>query len=541
MGLYPLAIKWVVGQIAVGKDINTVLAALTSPSGDVARFCFERIFTDFLGADCRLVLYALAASEGPLTMGILSHVSGLPSERLEDALQELTRASLVNSFAEYVDSQLETRYDLLQLTRNYVSAQLRSEPEIDSAVKGKVLQVKQFEDAKEHVERTQEWSLAKMKAKSTEDKLAATTAIAAHQKFGSGDYEGATSDFMHAAEIAPSYATLFRSWAEMESLAEFHDRADELMRQATDLDPNDPMLWMFWGNLDKKRGRLITAAKYLGTALRLAPDNPLILGAYGEIEKRRGRFEEAERLLLAAIEHGAATRSSLRHEVVARTSLADNYDRWAMDPQNSKDPATVLTIMKKALDHAKKASTLAPEDFHAACTYREICLRIGSKMLANGRLGTAADYFLRAVVKAGHRYKEKRVTSRACINLVKIFTLLGESSKAQESYATGLQALVDGDFMKKQYDEAGVEFTSKRKHGHLTKIIGEGHSGIIVPNGEIGETVLILRRDMWPISPSVESFVSLVGKEISYIEGVGSEGKPLAVLPFAKLEPNCAF
>lgn len=95
MSRYPLAIKWVVGQVALGRDMNLVIGDLISSTGDVAKFCFEHIFDTLLDDDARMVLYALAANDKPLMRGVLSHVSNLSPEQLDGALRNLTIASLV--------------------------------------------------------------------------------------------------------------------------------------------------------------------------------------------------------------------------------------------------------------------------------------------------------------------------------------------------------------------------------------------------------------------------------------------------------------
>ncbi|OFZ55449.1 MAG: hypothetical protein A3D92_19130 [Bacteroidetes bacterium RIFCSPHIGHO2_02_FULL_44_7] len=74
MSRYPLAIKWVVGQVALGKDLNVAVGELTSSSGDVARFCFEHIFESLLDHNAKMVLYSLAAYDRTLTRGILTHL-----------------------------------------------------------------------------------------------------------------------------------------------------------------------------------------------------------------------------------------------------------------------------------------------------------------------------------------------------------------------------------------------------------------------------------------------------------------------------------
>ena len=132
MSRYPLAIKWILGQVALGRDINAAMGALTSSTGDVAKFCFEHIFESFLNENARLVLYSLALYDKPLTRGIINHVANLEQSTLDHAIQDLTIASLiVPSQVKSNDEMIETRYELIPLTTNYIRAKLTTQPSIE--------------------------------------------------------------------------------------------------------------------------------------------------------------------------------------------------------------------------------------------------------------------------------------------------------------------------------------------------------------------------------------------------------------------------
>jgi LuxR family glucitol operon transcriptional activator len=123
MSRYPLAIKWVVGQVALGKDIDLAIADLTSSTGDVAKFCFEHIFDSLLNESSRTVLYALAAYELPLVRGVLSHISDLSAEQLDDALRDLTIASFVTpNHDKKDDGSIETSALTTLFSMKYFSA-----------------------------------------------------------------------------------------------------------------------------------------------------------------------------------------------------------------------------------------------------------------------------------------------------------------------------------------------------------------------------------------------------------------------------------
>jgi len=53
MDCYPLAIKWVVGQVALGQDIASVVHLVASPTGDLTHFCFDAIWVWLLWNDAQ--------------------------------------------------------------------------------------------------------------------------------------------------------------------------------------------------------------------------------------------------------------------------------------------------------------------------------------------------------------------------------------------------------------------------------------------------------------------------------------------------------
>jgi hypothetical protein len=126
---YPLAIKWTVGQVSLGKDLNSVIAESASATGDIARFCFEHIFDNFVAPEEKRILYVLSTRDFGAPKGVISHLSGLSVESVESAIQRLVTACLIVPQHKADDSGLITdSYGLLPLTRAYTFSKLQSEP-----------------------------------------------------------------------------------------------------------------------------------------------------------------------------------------------------------------------------------------------------------------------------------------------------------------------------------------------------------------------------------------------------------------------------
>jgi LuxR family glucitol operon transcriptional activator len=204
MDCYPLAIKWVVGQVALGQDIASVVHRVASPTGDLTRFCFDAIFREYLDEGDKTVLYALAADDRPMTNAVLCHVSNLTPEALSEIVQKLTVASIVVSATTTNDrGELETRYELLPLTRRFVYGKLQREPEVHRKIRERLGAVQDMLSEAKNLRGTYRYSFREMGAVTEEERLGAMWAMAAHQKHAGGNYVEAVGMFERALELGP--------------------------------------------------------------------------------------------------------------------------------------------------------------------------------------------------------------------------------------------------------------------------------------------------------------------------------------------------
>lgn len=120
LSYYPLAIKWMLGQVAIGKDINEVIESIDETTSDISKFSFEQIYNS-LSDSARKILCALSCFDDSPAAGVLNYVVGIEKNDLEDGIKDLILVSLVIS-EQFKNEQRElfTRYILLPLTRGYV-------------------------------------------------------------------------------------------------------------------------------------------------------------------------------------------------------------------------------------------------------------------------------------------------------------------------------------------------------------------------------------------------------------------------------------
>lgn len=516
MSRYPLAIKWVVGQVALGREIDLVIGDLTSSEGDVAKFCFEHIFNSFLSEDSKMVLFALAAYDKALVRGILTHVSNLTTEELDVALRELTIASFViPTQLKSSDDAIETRYELLPLTRNFIFSKLQSRSEINRAIKARIEMVQNLVEEAERAGREYRYSLRHLGAETDEEKVAAMWAITAFQKYQTGDYGGAVLSFEKAAQIAPKFSAVYRNWATMESEAGFYEKADNLMRKATALDPNDSSIWFVWGNIEKRRQRYDRAYEYIKKALNLSPNDAPILGALGEVEKRRGNFENADELLRRALEEGCYDVSRRRHEIVCYTSLADNSRRWAEALTRDRRNEEAISKLRESYKFAVKAAELGKDDPRAQDTLREVSLDLAFKVRRLEGIKGAKPFFLNAIKENARRIKEKKITEVACYELADGLIQEGNVEEARKYYNLGRKFQMGSHYTEK-IKTLALEFSKERIKGRLYHVVPKKGYGFLEPEGQIGQSVYLHMSEIGP-SISLEDFESLKGHSFTFL------------------------
>lgn len=444
-------------------------------------------------------------------------MSNLSSEHINDALRQLSIASLIIPHQQKLQRDvIETRYELIPLTRKYIYTKLLSHPEINRVIMSRMDEVQNLVEEAEKARKYYRYSLRDMEAGTEAEKIAATWAITAYQKYQAGDYETSISNFKKAAEIAPNFPAVYRNWATLESDAGFYEKANELMKKATTLSPDDPRLWFVWGNIEKRWQRLDRAYRYLKKALELSPNDAPILGALGEVEKRRENFEEADKLLRQSIKSPSPLGiSQKRHEIICYTSLADNLGRLAEKLSRERQIKEALVKLKEAYELSSKSVELGG-DFRAQCTFREISLRFGNLMEREGEFENAKQYFKKSIVERPRRAKERKITERACYSLVIGLLKEGNLEDAKMYYQIGLKALMPGSKFYKLYKDLGLEFEREQHEGKIFRIAPNRGYGFVDSSDFPGQSIFLHISEVLPNIPLYE-FEKMEGSIVRFI------------------------
>lgn len=122
-GGVPLAIVWSIAQMGFGHGVESALARLGQPTGDIARFCFEGAVELIRDKPAHRLLMALSQFPVDASQDALSYTTELPELDLDDGLVQLEKLSLIN--------RQSGRFSLLPLTKQFAQSELKESGEID--------------------------------------------------------------------------------------------------------------------------------------------------------------------------------------------------------------------------------------------------------------------------------------------------------------------------------------------------------------------------------------------------------------------------
>lgn len=472
---YPLAIKWVIGQVAIGKNINDVISAINETTSDISKFSFEQVYNS-LSLSAKKILCALSVLEDVPSAGVLNFVVDTDREEFEDSLQELILVSLVipESYKNE-QNEISNRYTLLSLTRGYVRQQLDNDPILKRELLERLDKVQSTMEEAERARKQYKFSLANLGAITEEEKVAAMIAQNAFQKYQSGRYLDAVEDYKRAIEIAPRFASLYRNWAVMEASEQHSIEANELMKKAAKLNPEDTQIWLTWGNIRRKEDKIKDALEKYEKAYQLSPEDEFVLNALGQAKARNGEYEEAIALFEQALKRNSDS-ATVQSKIINHSSIAKTLLRWAEADRNTRNHAGAGGKLENALDHCKVTLKLDPSDKRSQDLYRKILLALGFLYLEKDSQ-IALGYFEQVIVKKPIRYKEAKDTAEASIQASKILHQFGRLEEANRIFPHNLKS--SSMIVLKQNPRLRDEFDMLLQQLHATPPIQKRETGVV--------------------------------------------------------------
>lgn len=517
---YPLAIKWVLGQVAIGKDINEIIDSIKDSTSDISKFCFDQIYNE-LTEDAKLILCTLSLFEDSVIKGVVKYITNLDAIAFEDSISDLVLVSLIipEQKLNLENKEINTVYSLLPLTRGYVKSQLDCDTTLKRMIQERIITVESTMEEASRAKKQYRFSLSNLGATSEEEKVAAMFVQTAHQKYQAGNYLEAVDAFKNAINIAPRFASVYRNWATVESSEGHLIEADNLMKKASELNPNDTQIWLVWGNIKKKNDKIKEAYNYYQKAYQLSPNDNVVMNSLGQSLSRLGEYKLADEYLVKAL---AAEGESMqnRHKIINMTCIAENLKRWAESCSKDRDIKNAEEKLKKALENMESVIKLDNNDSRSCILYKQIIVELAFLYKNQSNDILAIEYFKRILSMSSKKYKESELVLRATLELVDIYIKGSDIDKAKVLMSKDLERIrrfIKNPTLIERYDTLKLMLNEndERIAGNIINWNIARKFGIIENLNCNGETFLAHISEFKSfINPIQEE---IIGKEVTFI------------------------
>lgn len=522
---YPLAIKWVLGQAALGKDIMCVIDGINEQSSDISKFCFEQVFSD-LSIEAKSILYALCLDNDAVPKGVLKYISNLDDISFEDCIHDLLIVSLIlpEQKVNKQNGEINSYYSLLPLTRGYVKVELDKNKDIKSQLQERMVTVETTLEEAERAKVQYRFSLSIFGATTEEEKIASMLAQTAYQKYQAGSYLDAVETFKKAVDIAPRFASIYRNWAIIESMESHWAEADALMEKASKLNKDDTQIWLVWGNIKRKSDKIKEAYNYYEKAYKLSPKDNVVLNSYAQAISRLGDFQRADKLYKEALELVEGIPHN-KHLIINYTSIAENLKKWAEALVEDRDYAQATQKIHDALVAIQRVLKIDRNDYKAKELHMDILYTYGTVYDKQKDYENALSILKELVELPFSRYREIEYHNRGVLLIINIYCTIDkydEARKFLEKEERNLRRLSKGaiaDRYKRICEKLAKE--KNRKEGRIIRYNAEKKFVIIESESSPGLTYLTFLN---AFKEYIQLSDDILGRKVTFV-GVEENGK----------------
>lgn len=522
---YPLLIKWSIGQVCLGKDIEAAFSEIFAGESEIAKFTFNDVF-NLLSENSKLVLYSMVTyGEKPCSRFVLMHLSNLTEDQFEDAIKELILASFVFPETREIEGKIITDFSMLNLTRGFI------EDRFDEDIKTKDMLLTRYYHLTEQIEELEKvktsysQSLFSFGIKTIEQQVAFTYVETAKILSRQGYIDEAEKNYEGAMKTAPEFPYILMEYSKFEFERGHVDKALRLAQKAVQLNPESYHSWFHLGIFMRKINRLQEAIQNLEKARELNPAHLPIYNELGRAYTFIGEYEKADEKFSEALK--GEKYPNYRHMLMTLQYLADNYKRWAEAFGIRYDLNGQLKMLDNANETILKALDIKPVDKklwklywdirkdYAIVTWRAKGIDEG-KPLLDKCLGTI-EY------KKVSFTPDKEMVAEACFYLGALSMREKDMEKKQvEGYIDkglancplGSKWLAKLDEIKKQLAGEGLpETIGRRNTGKIKFFNMNKHYGVI----ESGDKTYLFFQGGFRENLSSGSISNLTGMTVSFI------------------------
>lgn len=387
---YPLLIKWSIGQVCLGKDIDQAFSQIFLGESEIAQFAFNDVFA-LLTDDAKTILYStIIYGDKPVSRYVLMHLANLTDDQFEDAIKELILTSFVFPESKDTEAGTITEYAMLELTRGFVESRLDDDEKTRQMLSTRYYhlseQIEEFEKSK----RSYTQLLFSLGIKTPEEQVAFNYVKAAKNYAEHNEVEDAEKNFELALKIAPNLSYVLTEYSKFEFNRGHHAEGLKLAKRAIEVDPQSYHAWFNYGIALEKAHQNQRAIECLQKAKELNPKHLPIFTELGRVYTMIGDYEKAEMEFTEALKQEKYP--NFRHKIITLYWLADNYKRWAESFSLRRDAAGQVEKLEQAFRTISEAVETAPRDKYCWKLYIGTCLDLGIALSSQKGLNAGKPY-----------------------------------------------------------------------------------------------------------------------------------------------------
>lgn len=394
---YPLLIKWSIGKVCLGMDLQSAFCEIHTGKSEIAEFAFNDVF-EKLNDNSRLCLYSMIIyGNKPITKPFLKHLANLDELEFGDAIRELIMASFVYPESSSTQDGLITTYTMLSLTRGFIQQKLDEEPKKFRAIETRVYELSRQIQEFDKSLKSYSQSMVSLGIKTDNEKIAFKYVKSAKNFEKDENFEKARENYDNAIKIAPNFPYALMEYGKFEFRDEHKEKAEKLFLKAIKADPENFHVYFSYGLFLKKCNKISLAIENLLKAKNLNPDYLKLYNELGRCYTFNGEFENANEQFERAKKQEKYP--NYRHQFITLQYQADNYRRWAYAFSGRKDYNGALEILEEGLAIIQEANKIKEGDLLSQRLEKKICLEIALLHCKSGSFQDALPYFNKCFTK----------------------------------------------------------------------------------------------------------------------------------------------
>jgi LuxR family glucitol operon transcriptional activator len=413
---YPLLIKWSIGQVCLGKDIDIAFSQIFAGESEIAKFSFNDVFL-LLSENAKIILFSMIVyGDKPVSRYVLMHLANLTDDQFEDAIKELIVTSFVFPESKETESGIVTEYSMLSLTRGFIENKLDEDEKIKEMLLTRYYHLSEQSQDFERSKSSYSQSLFSLGIKTPEERVAFNYVKAAKNFFYHNDMDKAEENYEQAIKIAPKFSYAIGEFSKFEFNRGHVHKALELAKNAIQVNPENYHAWFNYGISLKKSLMFPEAIEALQKAKELNPKHLPIFNELGRAYTMIGDYETAQKEFMEALREEKYP--NYRHIIMTLQFLADNYDRMADSFRFRRDSTRQIANLKLAFETISKALEIDSKDMILWKFYRRICKNLGIALSINMGFAEGKPYLEKSLqtVHSGKKIitPDSKIVAEAC-------------------------------------------------------------------------------------------------------------------------------